>query len=160
MREPSEGAAAADGEGATSINQAVEHPAVGLPERKALVDAIKENLKRRRPSTEGQGNGDKVQFSQEIGGLYGRNCARGADDMAISRVALLKIFQVPGLVLLPVTYFILYQQGGTAFAVGHGPLRVCHCRAVQLFRRVPAESVSRCICVAPGRVSRPTSAGE
>ncbi len=58
---------------------------------------------------------DTVQFHQEMGGLVGRVLLALLLIVGISRVALLKVFQVPALVVLPVTYFMLFPQGGTTF---------------------------------------------
>ncbi len=40
--------------------------------------------------------------------------------MGLSRVALLKVFQVPALIVLPVTYFYFFHQGGSAFLWMYG----------------------------------------
>ena len=57
----------------------------------------------------------KVQFRQEMGGLLGRVLLAVLLIVGISRVALLKVFQVPALIILPVTYFVMVAKGGEAF---------------------------------------------
>ena len=58
---------------------------------------------------------DKVQFRQEIGGLLGRILLAWFLILGMRRVTLLKVFQMPALVILPLTYFTLFRQGGEAF---------------------------------------------
>ncbi|MDZ4286428.1 MAG: MFS transporter, partial [Prosthecobacter sp.] len=62
---------------------------------------------------------DKVQFRQEMGGLVGRILLAVLLIIGISRVALLKIFQVPALIVLPLTYFYFFNQGGEAFLLAY-----------------------------------------
>ena len=59
--------------------------------------------------------GNKVQFFQEMGGLVGRILLAVLLVVGLSRVALLKVFQLPALVLLPLTYLYLYKDGGAGF---------------------------------------------
>ena len=58
---------------------------------------------------------DTVQFRQEMGGLLGRILLAVLLIVGISRVALLKVFQVPALIILPLTYFVFFEQGGELF---------------------------------------------
>src|SRR5207249_5307325 len=39
--------------------------------------------------------------------------------IGISRVTLLRLMQVPALVVLPVTYFLLFKDGGTTFLLAY-----------------------------------------
>ena len=50
-----------------------------------------------------------------MGGLAGRIILAVLLIVGLSRVMLLKVFQVPALVILPLTYFSLFAQGGEAF---------------------------------------------
>jgi MFS family permease len=59
--------------------------------------------------------GNKVQFYQEMGGLVGRILLAVLIMVGLSRVALLKVFQVPALILLPLTYLSLFTAGGSSF---------------------------------------------
>lgn len=61
----------------------------------------------------------KVQFRQEMGGLTGRVLLAVLLIVGISRVALLKVFQIPALIILPVTYFMLFANGGETFLWGY-----------------------------------------
>ena len=86
------------------------------PARKDLVAKIKENFGKQRPiNDEVKKMGDKVQFHQEMGGLVGRIILAILLIVGISRVALLKVFQIPALIMLPLTYFKLFADGGDAF---------------------------------------------
>jgi MFS family permease len=86
------------------------------PVRKELIGKIKENFVKSKPLNEKiKSMGDKVQLHQELGGLVGRIILAVLLIWGISRVKLLKIFQIPALVLLPLTYFKLFEQGGPAF---------------------------------------------
>src|SRR5205807_8872836 len=51
-----------------------------------------------------------VQFFQEIGGLAGRFALAGLALWILSRRKLLRVFQLPGLVLIPLVY--LYPAAG------------------------------------------------
>ncbi len=77
---------------------------------------IKANFVKQKPiNDEVKKMSDTVQFHQEMGGLVGRILLAVLLIIGISRVALLKVFQVPALIVLPVTYFMFFQQGGTIF---------------------------------------------
>ena len=62
--------------------------------------------------------GDTIQLFQETGGLVGRILLAVLLLVAISHRALLRLFVVPGLVLFPVTYWMLYHE--SAFAMQWG----------------------------------------
>ncbi|MEQ1748394.1 MAG: MFS transporter [Prosthecobacter sp.] len=86
------------------------------PARKELIGKIKENFGKAKPLNEKvKSMGDKVQLHQELGGLVGRILLAVLLIVGISRVKLLRIFQIPAMVLLPLTYFKLFEQGGPAF---------------------------------------------
>jgi MFS family permease len=86
------------------------------PARKEIAGKIKANFGKQKPiNDEVKKMGDTVQFHQEMGGLVGRILLAILLIVGISRVTLLKIFQVPALVVLPVTYFVLFAQGGNLF---------------------------------------------
>jgi hypothetical protein len=83
---------------------------------KELVGKIKANFGQQKPFIdEVKKISDKVQFYQEMGGLTGRILLAALLIWGISRVALLKVFQVPALIVLPLTYFVFFQEGGPAF---------------------------------------------
>ena len=91
------------------------------PARKDLIGKIKANVGLQKPLQDKvKAMGDKVQLHQELGGLVGRIMLAALLIWGISRVKLLKIFQIPALVLLPLTYFKLFEQGGPAFLWAYG----------------------------------------
>lgn len=97
------------------LNQ-VRTTAAGSQEDKDLVAKIKVNFGQQKPiNDEVKKMSDKVQFYQEMGGLAGRIILAVLLIVGISRVVLLKIFQVPALIVLPMTYFVFFHQGGPAF---------------------------------------------
>jgi MFS family permease len=86
------------------------------PARKDLVAQIKENFIKQKPiNEEVKKMSDTVQFHQEMGGLVGRVLLAVLLIVGISRVALLKIFQIPALIILPLTYFYFFPIGGNGF---------------------------------------------
>ncbi len=86
------------------------------PARKELIGKIKANFGQQKPLNEKvKSMGDKVQLHQELGGLVGRILLAVLLIVGISRVKLLRIFQIPAMVLLPLTYFKLFEQGGSTF---------------------------------------------
>jgi MFS family permease len=88
-------------------------------EREKLLKGLGDNREKQQPLTGAiLARGDKVQLSQELGGLTGRILLAVLVVMAIARRTLLRVFIVPGLVALPVTYFMLYHQSSAAFAAG------------------------------------------
>jgi MFS family permease len=88
-------------------------------ERERLLKAIGDNRDKQLPFASAvQARGESVQFYQEIGGLVGRILLAILVVMAIARRALLRIFVVPGLIALPLTYFMLFHSSSTAFSAG------------------------------------------
>src|SRR5262249_23647949 len=100
---------------AEQLNAELNELAATDPARKELVEKIKANFGKQRPiNAEVKKMSDTVQFYQEMGGLFGRILLAVLLIVGISRVVLLKLFQVPALVMLPVTYFVLFEKGGPA----------------------------------------------
>ncbi len=90
------------------------------PARKDLIGKIKENFGKQKPIIEDvKKMSDKVQFHQEMGGLVGRILLAVLLIVGMSRVALLRVFQIPALIILPVTYFVLFKEGGTPFMLAY-----------------------------------------
>ena len=86
------------------------------PGRKEMIAQIKANFGKQKPlNDEVKKMADTVQFRQEMGGLVGRILLAVLLIVGLGRVALLKVFQVPALVMLPLTYFVYVQHGGGAF---------------------------------------------
>lgn len=86
------------------------------PTRKELIGQIKANFVKQKPINDVvKEKADQVQFRQEMGGLVGRILLAILLIVGMSRVALLKVFQVPALIILPLTYFKFFPQGGELF---------------------------------------------
>ena len=79
-------------------------------------------------------------------------CDRG------SRRKLLRIFQVPGLFLVPLVFLFPATHEPRAAQVGDLLRRLPDRGPVQLLGKLPAAGLSRCTCAAPARASPPTSA--
>ena len=88
-------------------------------EREKLLKALGDNRDKQAPFADViTARGEQVQFRQEVGGLTGRILLAILVVLAIARRSLLRVFVVPGLVLLPLTYFALYHSSFTAFSAG------------------------------------------
>lgn len=59
--------------------------------------------------------GNKVQFFQETGGLLGRIVLAGLVVTALARRTILQMFQIPGLIIAPVTYYYLFRSDPELF---------------------------------------------
>ena len=62
--------------------------------------------------------GKDVQFWQELGGLFGRIALAALLVVAISKGTLLRLFQLPGLIVLPLTYWWLFRDQPALFPWG------------------------------------------
>src|SRR5256886_975494 len=90
-----------------------------LLDREKLLKAIGDNRDQQTaPMKAITARGDQVQLGQEIGGFVGRVLLALLVALAITRRTLLRIFIVPGLIALPVTYFGLYHSASGAFSTG------------------------------------------
>ena len=104
---------------ARQLNEKLNQTPPGSAERKELIDAIKANVAKQVPLDKKYKQvGNRVQLAQEVGGLLGRIALAVLIILALPRRLLLRLFQIPGLVLLPATYFFLHQQSPAAFAWG------------------------------------------
>ncbi len=120
LRDQSKGLAPLRKEG-EALNTQLNAMAPTDPARKELIGKIKENFGKQKPFIEDvKKMSDKVQMHQEMGGLIGRILLAVLLIVGMSRVALLRVFQVPALIILPVTYFVLFKDGGTAFMLAYG----------------------------------------
>jgi MFS family permease len=85
-------------------------------ERSRLLAEIKANFANQQPiNKDVQRVSNRVQFFQEMGGLAGRVALALLLIVGIARRSLLRIFQFPAVVVLPITYFVLFSKGGDAF---------------------------------------------
>jgi MFS family permease len=93
--------------------------------RKALLDREKilgqlgSNREKQEPfDTAIKAKGNTIQLWQEMGGLAGRIALALLLVAAISRRSLLRLFQVPGLVILPLTYLYFFRHEPVMFQWG------------------------------------------
>ncbi len=106
-----------EGESLNRQLNATQEPA----ERKVLLGKIKENFALQKPiNGEVQKVSTHLQFFQEMGGLLGRIALAGLLFLGLARRKMLKIFQFPAVLILPLTYFVLFKQGGDAFFWAYG----------------------------------------
>jgi hypothetical protein len=61
---------------------------------------------------------NNVQFWQEIGGLTGRILLAILLVVIVSRRMLLRVFQIPGLIVFPLTYYFLFRNQPDMFVWG------------------------------------------
>jgi MFS family permease len=88
-------------------------------EREKLLKALGDNREKQLPLQSAiNARGEQVQLRQETGGLIGRILLAILIVFVASSRTLLRIFVVPGLIVLPVTYFALYHQSASVFAAG------------------------------------------
>jgi hypothetical protein len=104
---------------AKTLNVALNQAPPDSPEYKELLGRIKANRELQAPyDKEVKATGNSMQLYQELGGLAGRIALAVLIIIGMGRRALLRLFQVPGLVALPLTYFLLYKQDAAVFAWG------------------------------------------
>jgi MFS family permease len=90
-----------------------------LAAREKILKDLGDNREKQAPfDTAVKERGNNVQWYQETGGLVGRIILALLIVAAIPRRSLLRIFLIPGLAVLPLTYFSLYHVGGAAFDWG------------------------------------------
>lgn len=106
-------------DGARTLNAQWTRTAPGSIERKELLQKILANRKQQAPHDEPiKSRGNTVQLWQEMGGLAGRIALAALLLAAMSRRALLRLFLVPGLVVMPVTYLYLFRHEPELFKWG------------------------------------------
>jgi hypothetical protein len=74
--------------------------------------------KQEAADTQIKARGNAVQLKQELGGLAGRIALALLVVAAVSRGKLLRLFQVPGVVVLPFTYYFLFRNNPDWFGWG------------------------------------------
>src|SRR4051812_39578257 len=93
----------------------------GTPERGKVIAKIKANRAKQDevggPITE---TGDRVQLFQEMGGLIGRIALAVLVILALGHLPVLRVFQIPALFILPITYLVLFKSGGSTFLWMYG----------------------------------------
>lgn len=104
---------------AKALNAKFDATAPNTPEFTAALDPIKANSAKQKPIMDKVKEvGSRTQLYQELGGLVGRIALALLVIAGIRRRLLLRALQVPGLVILPLTYFMLYKQDATVFSWG------------------------------------------
>jgi hypothetical protein len=94
-----------------------------LVEREKLLRQLGDNREKQEPLDKAiKARGNVAQFWQEMGGLAGRIALAVLVVLAVARRTLLRIFVIPGLVAIPLTYFSLYHSGGSAL---NGAIALC-----------------------------------
>lgn len=93
--------------------------------KKAVIDREKvlaqlgaNRAKQEIPDSAVKTRGKDIQFWQELGGLGGRIALALLLAVAITRGNLLRLFQIPGLLVLPLTYLWLFDQKPELFQWG------------------------------------------
>ena len=104
---------------AKKLNVAFDATQPNTPERKAALAPIVANSKAQKPIMDKVKEvGSETQFYQEMGGLVGRIALALLVIAGVGRRLLLRMLQVPGVIILPLTYFMLYKQDAAVFSWG------------------------------------------
>ena len=83
-----------------------------------------------------------VQAYQEVGGLVGRFALAFLALRIVSRRKLIRMFQVPGLIVVPLVFCLRGQHQPGPHSLGHVPRRVLHRGAVQFLGELSAARLS------------------
>jgi len=87
--------------------------------REKILGQLAANRQKQEPFDSAiKAQGNKVQFWQEMGGLAGRIALAVLLLFAIRRGTLLRLFQLPGLLVVPLTYIYLFRHEPGLFAWG------------------------------------------
>jgi len=104
---------------AKQLNDKFDVTLPGTPERVAALGPIKANMGKQKPLLDQVKEvGNRAQFFQEMGGLTGRIVLALLIIISIGRRTILRLLQVPGLIILPLTYLFLYKQDVGVFSWG------------------------------------------
>jgi len=98
-----------------------DHPEAkaALLDREKILGQLAANREKQEPFDSAiKAEGNKVQFWQEMGGLAGRVALALLLLFAIRRGTLLRLFQIPGLLVVPLTYFYLFRHEPGLFPWG------------------------------------------
>lgn len=103
----------------TELNQKLAEQKPGTDEHKAILKQIADNRAKQKPLTaEIEKGGNNAQFWQEIGGLIGRILLAILVVYIANRSMLLRLFQLPGLILFPLVYYYLFRENADWFVWG------------------------------------------
>lgn len=90
-----------------------------LLERERIMKLLGDNRDTQEPfDTAVKARGNTIQLYQELGGLTGRILLALLLLVAITRQNLLRLFVVPGVILFPLTYWVLYHESAPAMQLG------------------------------------------
>jgi MFS family permease len=90
-----------------------------IADREKLLKQLGDNREKQEPLDKAvKARGNQAQLWQEMGGLAGRLVLAALVVMAVARRTLLRIFLIPGLLAVPLTYFSLYHTGGAGLDWG------------------------------------------
>jgi MFS family permease len=90
-----------------------------ITDREKLLKQLGDNREKQEPLDKAvKARGNQAQLWQEMGGLAGRLVLAALVVMAVARRTLLRIFLIPGLLAVPLTYFSLYRTGGAGLDWG------------------------------------------
>lgn len=90
-----------------------------VTERETLLAKLGANrAKQKEPDDAIKAKGNGAQLWQELGGLTGRILLAVLIVMVASRGLLLRLFQVPGLIVFPLTYIWFYRESPDMFVYG------------------------------------------
>jgi MFS family permease len=88
-------------------------------DREGILQKIGANrAKQQEPDQQIRDKGDGAQLWQELGGLTGRIILAALLVVIVSRRTLLRVFQVPGLIIFPLTYYYLFREQPDLFVFG------------------------------------------
>ncbi len=88
-------------------------------EREKILKLLGDNREKQEPfDTAIKSRGERMQLWQETGGLAGRITLALLLLVAIRKGTLLRLFQIPGLIVFPLTYLFLFKQQPEIFAWG------------------------------------------
>jgi len=103
----------------TQLTAAKPQARQALLEREKLMGQLGANReKQSKPDTVVKTRGKDVQWWQEMGGLLGRITLAALLALALAKRTLLRLFQVPGLVVVPLTYLWLFREQPEVFQWG------------------------------------------
>jgi MFS family permease len=88
-------------------------------DREATLQKLAANRAKQKPFDDVvKEKGNTVQLWQEMGGLAGRIALAVLILVIVSRKVLLWMFQLPGLIIFPLTYYYFFREQPDSFAIG------------------------------------------
>lgn len=101
------------------ITEAKPEAKKAVIEREKILKLLGDNRDKQEPyDVAVKALGNTMQFYQELGGLVGRILLAVLLVVAITRRNLLRLFLVPGLIMFPITYWMLYKHSAVEMQWG------------------------------------------